>query len=257
MNTSSQAHLSQRPARVTVIGDALVEVHRDERGSREFVGGRGVDAAIGLSVLGDEATLVAAVGGDEDGDRVRSVLGDYGVRLVAVASASGTRRVVVERTTGDRIGMGIGRDLPEREEGLGAGALGLDEAARTTITGADLVVVTGLTLTDPLVDELIAALERPGLRLVVDAAAPAGMPRADADLPARLDRLATSALFTVPADDDAPVAAVAHLLARGVAHDSPAAWDAALDAASATLAATALPGRTAPRPRPAPTDQGS
>lgn len=216
MNTSSQADAPRLRARVAVIGDARVEVHRDERGSRELVGGRGLDAAIGLSLLGDEPTLVAELGDDTHGDRLRTVLRDYGVRLVDGASA---RRAVAE---------------------------------------ADLVVVSGFPFEDGArIDALTAALERPELRFVVDGERPAGMPHArevhSTDL-ARPSEQAGDATAPLPGST---VAAVAHLLVHGVAPAPRAAWDGALEAALARLAAAALPGRSDPRARPAPDDRGS
>lgn len=191
-------------ARVTVVGDAHVEVHRDAHGSIEFVGGRGVDTAIGLAVLGEEATLVATVGDDEDGTRIRAVLRDYGVRLVAVA----------------------------------AGGLPVDEVMRRAVVDADLVVLSGSPFADDArLDELIEAVERTGARFIVDGAASPWMPRGR----------------TV----DSP-AAVAHLLAQGDPPASSEAWDDALEAALAALAAAPWPGRGAGTRSPhAPTDRGS
>lgn len=224
MNTSSQADAPGRRARVTVIGDARVEVHRDGRGSRELVGGRGVDAAIGLSLLGDQPTLIAPVGDDAHGERIRVVLRNYGVRLAAAASA------------------------------------------RRAIADADLVVVSGFPFEDGVrLDALTAAIERPELAFVVDGEAPAGMPRARrvscAELGRRRSELAPGVTAPLPETavslPEDTVAAVAHLLAHGVATEPRTAWDDALESALERLAAAALPGRADRHARPAPGDRGS
>ncbi|MFE6967642.1 carbohydrate kinase family protein [Agromyces sp. NPDC057679] len=237
-------------------------MHRDAGGSREFVGGRGVDAAIGLSILGDEATLVSAVGDDEDGDRIRSVLRDYGVRLIAGGPGGGTARVVIDRRDGG------GRAGPD-EPAIALRDIPIDEEARGAIADADLVVVSGVTFTDEArLDELLAAVEHPEVRLVVDREAPVWMPRGRTGSSAGLDRLARSAAFTTTSGGAPPlrpcgtVAAVAHLLAHGDRPGSPdardAAWDDALAAPLAALAAAPWPGRAAGSRSPsAPSDRGS
>ncbi|WP_022889178.1 PfkB family carbohydrate kinase [Agromyces italicus] len=213
--------------RVTVVGDAHVEVHRDGRGSREFVGGRGVDAAIGLAVLGDEATLVAAIGDDRDGERIRSVLHDFGVRLVSGGAVHGTARVVVDRRDGRRSVRSEEVAAPEQTAARG---IRFDKT-RAAIAVADLVVVSAFAFAnDARFDELVAAVERPEARLLVD-----GDPRQPVDT----------------------VAAVAHLLAHGVSRGSTQAWDDALEAAMTTLATAARPGRPAPRSAQSPTERGS
>ncbi|MFF2276723.1 PfkB family carbohydrate kinase [Agromyces sp. NPDC058126] len=261
LDTSANARPRAR-ARVTVIGDAHVEVHRDAGGSREFVGGRGVDAAIGLSILGDEATLVSAVGDDEDGDRIRSVLRDYGVRLIAGRPDGATARVAVDRRDGG------GRTGPD-EPAIALRDIPIDEEARGAIADADLVVVSGVTFTDEArLDEFLAAVEHPEVRLVVDREAPAGMPRSPTGSSAGLDRLARSAAFATtgggapPRRPDGTVAAVAHLLAHGARPGPPdardEAWDDALEAPLAALAAAPWPGRAVGSRSPnALTDRGS
>ncbi len=119
--------------RITVVGDALIDELRDAHGSREFVGGAALNVAVGLSLLGEDVTLVAMLGDDEPAQRIRSYLRDYGVRLVESPSAHGTSRAVSDRTDGE----------PRYEFNEAARRRGIrfDTAARAALDDADLVVV--------------------------------------------------------------------------------------------------------------------
>jgi len=86
--------------RVAVIGDALIDELRDETGVREFVGGAALNVAVGLARLGLPTTLIAMVGDDEPGDRIRAYLDDFGVELVATPSPHGSSRAVSTRNAG-------------------------------------------------------------------------------------------------------------------------------------------------------------
>src|ERR671913_1225553 len=88
-------------ARMAVIGDALIDELRDPHGSREFVGGAALKVAGGLALLGEQATLVAMVGDDEPGERIRGYLRDYRVGLVESPSPLGTSRAISDRTEGE------------------------------------------------------------------------------------------------------------------------------------------------------------
>ncbi|MDQ1205824.1 PfkB family carbohydrate kinase [Microbacterium sp. SORGH_AS_0862] len=86
--------------RVAVIGDALIDELRDDTGVREFVGGAALNVAVGLARLGLPTTLIAMVGDDEPGDRIRAYLDDFGVELVANPSPHGSSRAVSTRNAG-------------------------------------------------------------------------------------------------------------------------------------------------------------
>ena len=81
-------------ADVVVVGDALIDELRDERGVREFVGGAALNVAVGLSRLGHSAALIAMVGDDADGARVRTYLSTFGVTLIAAPLAASKRNSV-------------------------------------------------------------------------------------------------------------------------------------------------------------------
>jgi fructokinase len=85
-------------ARVVVVGDALIDELRDDKGVREFVGGAALNVAVGLARLGVPATLIAMVGDDEAGDHIREYLGDFGVELIATPSPHGSARAVSTRS---------------------------------------------------------------------------------------------------------------------------------------------------------------
>ncbi|MDQ1629916.1 MAG: D-beta-D-heptose 7-phosphate kinase / D-beta-D-heptose 1-phosphate adenosyltransferase [Actinomycetota bacterium] len=113
---------------VTVVGDLLLD--RDLVGSVSRVcpdapapvldvedelarpGGAGLAAAL-LSAEGQEVTLVASIGADSAGERLRTLLDDYGVRLVALPTDSATRQKVRVRA-GDQslVRLDIGSSCP-------------------------------------------------------------------------------------------------------------------------------------------------
>ena len=154
--------------RVTVVGDALIDELRDPRGSREFVGGAALNVAVGLSLLGEDLTLVAMLGDDEPAERIRAYLRDYGVRLVESPSEYGTSRAVSDRTDGE----------PRYEFNEAAKRRGIrfDTATRSALDDADLVVVSCFPFDDAAQSaDLADTIARPEERLVVDGNPRAGM----------------------------------------------------------------------------------
>ncbi|HET8926516.1 MAG TPA: PfkB family carbohydrate kinase, partial [Microbacterium sp.] len=81
--------------RVVVVGDALIDELRDERGVRELIGGAALNVAVGLTRLGVPAALIAMVGDDQDGAHIRAYLADYGVDLLATPVPVSARAVSV------------------------------------------------------------------------------------------------------------------------------------------------------------------
>ncbi|GAB6856690.1 hypothetical protein [Microbacterium xylanilyticum] len=69
--------------RVVILGDAWIEEIRDPGGMRESVGGDAVELACALIGDGLALTVVVPLGDDPDGERIRTVLEDRGVRVVA------------------------------------------------------------------------------------------------------------------------------------------------------------------------------
>ena len=155
--------------RVTVVGDALIDELRDPHGSREFVGGAALNVAVGLALLGEDVALVAMLGDDEPGERIRAYLRDYDVRLVASPSPHGTSRAVSDRSEG-------GEPRYEFNEAAKRRAIRFDDETRAALDDADLVVVSCYPFDDDgQVRALMEAIARPGERLVVDGNPRSGM----------------------------------------------------------------------------------
>jgi fructokinase len=189
-------HRSDSPARIAVVGDALIDELRDPTGSREFVGGAALNVAVGLALLGERATLVAMLGDDEPASRIRSFLGDFGVELVASPSAHGTSRAVSDRTDGE--------PRYEFNEAAQRRRLRFDGATRAALDEADLVVVSCYPFDDDdQVALLLDAIRDPERRLVVDGNPRSGMLHDRARFLANFERVAARSLLVKVGDEDA------------------------------------------------------
>lgn len=185
-----------RPRRITVVGDALIDELRDPDGSREFVGGAALNVAVGLSLLGQAVTLIAMLGDDVDGDRIRAYLRDYRVRLVESPSAHGTSRAISDRTDGE----------PRYEFNAAAQRRGIrfDAATRAALDEADLVVVSCFPFdVAEQYGELVAAIARPEERVIVDGNPRAGMLADSAAFLANFEDFASRSLLAKVGDEDA------------------------------------------------------
>jgi fructokinase len=181
--------------RVVVIGDALIDELRDERGTREFVGGAALNVAVGLARLGVPTTLLAMVGDDEDGRAIRDLLETNGVELVATASEHGSSRAISERVDGEPHYV-FNAAAQNRHVGFG-------DAERRAIAAAPVVVVSCFPFDD---DAQSAALEEAttGARLIVDPNPREAM-MADRDRFERNAlRISGASLLVKVGDDDAP-----------------------------------------------------
>ncbi|MEF3402929.1 PfkB family carbohydrate kinase [Agromyces sp. CCNWLW203] len=183
-------------ARITVIGDALIDELRDPRGAREFIGGAALNVAVGLALLGERATLVAMLGDDEPATRIRAYLRDYGVRLVESPSESGTSRAVSDRTDGE--------PRYEFNEAAQRRRIRFDDATLAAIGEADLVVVSCFPFDDAeQYAELVAAIADPERRVIVDGNPRAGMLADRARFLANFEDFASRALLVKVGDEDA------------------------------------------------------
>lgn len=213
-----------RATRVTVIGDALIDELRDPTGAREFVGGAALNVAVGLSLLGDDVALVAMVGDDEPGRRIRAYLDDYRVRLVASPSAFGTSRAVSDRRDGE--------PRYEFNEAARRRSLRFDEATRAAIDEADLVVVSCFPFDDAAQYEALRdAIDDPSRRVVVDGNPRAGMLHDRDRFVAAFEDFASRALLVKVGDEDAEL----------LLDDTLAAFVDRLEAAAARAERTAAP----------------
>lgn len=182
---------------VVVVGDALIDELRDDRGVREFVGGAALNVAVGLSRLGVAATLIATVGDDEPASRIRQYLADYGVELVATPSLLGTARAVSTRSGG-------GEPTYEFNEAAKQRRIRFGEREREAMAKADLVAVSCFAFDDDeQTAELAEAVAAAGVPVAVDPNPRTGMLR-DRDAFVRgFERLASRATLVKVGEDDA------------------------------------------------------
>ncbi len=70
--------------RVLVLGESLIDVVRDPYGEEEeHVGGSPLNVAVGLAALGHDVDFATTFGKDPHGERIRGLLTDRGVAIVA------------------------------------------------------------------------------------------------------------------------------------------------------------------------------
>ncbi|MEJ1154955.1 MULTISPECIES: PfkB family carbohydrate kinase [Microbacterium] len=182
--------------RVAVVGDALIDEIRDDRGVREFVGGAALNVAVGLSRLGVPAVLIAMVGDDDEGERIRSYLNDYGVDLIATPAPHGTARAVSTRSAGGEPEYVFNEAAQQR-------SIQFDSAAADAIRQAPLVAVSCMALDDPnQVFGLATALAGGSAMLAIDPNPREGMMRDFSLFVSGFERLAAHAdLVKIGADD--------------------------------------------------------
>jgi sugar/nucleoside kinase (ribokinase family) len=201
--------------RVVIIGDALIdEIHRD--GSVvTFVGGAALNVAVGLSVLGVPATLLAMVGDDADGERIRGFLAERGVALIATIGQNGSSRAVSDRVDGEPV---YTFNDAARSRRIHFGSAELDALA-----AAQLVVVSSFPFDDSeQTNQLVAAVRAPTERLVIDPNPRAGMLNDRDAFRESFDRIARNTLLVKVGDEDSALLygssleeVTAHLLADG------------------------------------------
>jgi fructokinase len=200
---------------VVVLGDALIDEIRTPESVEEFVGGAALNVAVGLSTLGIPTTLIAMVGDDEAGARIRSFLDEHGVTLIATVGPNGTSRAVSERINGEPH-YEFNKAAQERRIKFGA-------EERAALSEASLVVVSCFPFDDVAqAEELLGAVDRPEERLVIDPNPRSGMLHDRDSFRDTFDRLAAHTLLVKVGDDDAAllygntVAELSdHLLASG------------------------------------------
>ena len=182
-------------APVVVIGDALIDEIRDARGVRELVGGAALNVAVGLRRLGHDAVLLAMVGSDAAGTRIRTYLADHRVPLLETPAPHGSARAIV--TWSDAGEPRYEFNAASRGRGIRYPA-----EARAAIAAAPLVVVSCFPFDVP--EEVTALREAVGAaRLVVDANPRAGMMRDGAEFVRGMEAVVEGAVVKVSAEDAA------------------------------------------------------
>jgi fructokinase len=180
---------------LVVVGDALIDVLRDESGEQRFIGGAGYNVAVGLALLGHRVRLLAMIGDDEDGAAIRKATVEHGVELLPTIGPLGSSVAVSERVDGE----------PHYafNDAARSRRLRFGPRERTALDEASLVVVSCFPFDDEeQTDKLLAAVARPRQRLVLDPNPRSGM-LADAQRFRRgFERLAAQALLVKIGDDD-------------------------------------------------------
>lgn len=183
--------------RVVVIGDALIDELRDETGVREFVGGAGLNVAVGLSRLGVSASLIAMVGDDEAGEQIRRYLDEYDVELLASPSEHGTSRAVSTRSAGGEPEYVFNEAAQNRRVSYG-------DVERAAIAAAPMVVVSCFPFDDrEQTDLLIDATASPSTPLAIDPNPRSGMLHDRAEFVRGFEKAASGALLVKVGEDDA------------------------------------------------------
>ncbi|HPZ34125.1 MAG TPA: PfkB family carbohydrate kinase [Microbacteriaceae bacterium] len=246
-DTDAAAARGPRHPHVVVVGDALIDELRDERGVREIVGGAALNVAVGLRELGVPATLVAMIGDDAAGERIRAHLREHGVALIETISPLGTARAVSTRDAG-------GEPAYVFNDAAQARRIRFAEAAREAMADAAAVVISCFPFDDgPQTAELAEALAETAAIIAIDANPRAGMLRDRAAFVAGFEALAPDAALLKVGDDDAALlygATLDELRERLIALGTPVvvatrgAEGATIDAEGVTVSApvSQLPG---------------
>ena len=184
-------------ARVVVVGDALIDELRDDRGVREFVGGAALNVAVGLARLGVPTTLIAMVGDDDAGARIRGYLSDFDVELLATPSPLGSSRAVSERAGGAEPVYVFNAAAQARRIHFG-------DAERQAIADAPMTVVSCFPFDDAeQATEFATSVRASKTRLVIDPNPRTGMMSDLAEFVAGFEDLAPRASLVKIGDDDA------------------------------------------------------
>lgn len=183
--------------RIVVIGDALIDELRDDRGVREFVGGAALNVAVGIARLGVPATLIAMVGDDEAGAHIREYLSDFGVELIETVGPYGSSRAVSTRS-------GSGEPEYVFNEAAQARRVRFGDAERAAMADAALVVVSCFPFDDVAQTlELAEAVEASGTPLVIDPNPRSGMMSDRVEFVRGFESLAGRCVLVKVGDDDA------------------------------------------------------
>lgn len=145
---------------VCVVGDALIDELQWPAGVEEYVGGAGLNVAVGLTQLGLEPSLVAMVGQDRAGDAIRTHLASFGVSLVST-DVPVSSRAVSDRRAGEPRYVFNDAALARR--------IAFDDRQRSALDAAAIVVVSCFPFDDTAQTALLSnAVTDPLSRLVLD-----------------------------------------------------------------------------------------
>ena len=203
-------------APLAIIGDALIdEIHHEDGSVAEFVGGAALNVAVGLSILGIPTTLIAMVGDDADGDRIREYLSGRGVGLIGTPAPYGSSRGVSTRVNGEPRYV-FNAAAQNRAIEFGA-------EVRAAIDAAPYVVTSCFPFDDAAqTAALRAAVARSAERFIVDPNPRTSMMHDTGAFRAAIDDLAADTLLLKIGEEDSALlydlpleSATAHLLNLG------------------------------------------
>ncbi|GGA66844.1 hypothetical protein GCM10011490_16880 [Pseudoclavibacter endophyticus] len=162
---SSPQAIPNVTAPVAVIGDVYIdEVFEgdDRRGaSTEHLGGSGLAVATDLALLGVECMLIASVGDDAAGRRVRAHLDEHGIQFLPTVGSHPTGHVRSVHVQG--------RTHSRYDESTRLRRVDFDDAQLAAIGDAPYVAVAGFAFDDKKQQrKLLAAVRQPQNRLVLD-----------------------------------------------------------------------------------------
>lgn len=145
--------MTDRPTRVTVIGDSTLDitvldaapVAGQDHPAQIFAGpgGQGANVAVRLARRGVTVSLVSAVGTDPAGQVLSATLEAEGVRVVSAARKSGRSGAVIALVDGDGERAMLSDRLPLDPAGMDS------PAVRAALSDADWIHVSGYPLADP------------------------------------------------------------------------------------------------------------
>lgn len=181
--------------RVVVIGDALVDEMRDERGSVDAPGGSALNVAVGLGILGVPVTLIAMIGDDADGSSLRQYADSHGVAVMSSAAPLGTGRAISNRTEGEPT-YSFSPAARER-------TLTFSNPMLAEIAQAPIVAISGFPFDSPLEVAALRGAVTGHPRLLIDANPRAGFLSDRAAFASALENLAASAELVKIGEDDA------------------------------------------------------
>ncbi|MGO2113122.1 MAG: carbohydrate kinase family protein [Pseudoclavibacter sp.] len=162
---SSPQAIPTATAPVAVIGDAYIDevFEGDKRKgtSAKHLGGAGLAVATDLALLGVDCALIASIGDDDGGRRIRDHLGEHGVRLLPT---------VGNHPTGHVRSVHVGGHTQSRfDEATRLRRIDFDDDQVAAIGAAPLVAVAGFAFDDKKQQrKLLAAVRQPQNRLVLD-----------------------------------------------------------------------------------------
>ena len=167
---------------VVVIGDALIDELRDESGSVDAPGGSALNVAVGLSILGVPAQLVAMYSDDADGRFLSAHLARFGVAEFASVAPLGTGRAISDRSDGE--------PRYSFSDAAKARQITFTPEMRAAIASAQLVAISGFPFDDQAqVDQLAEAVD--GATVLLDPNPRLGFLRDRELFAANLERFST------------------------------------------------------------------